>query len=188
MIPGECHSGSLLRGQLFSSLFFDMSFVGMFVFSPTAFLLGVLICTGGRGPVFGARILAVKRRCHAAVKRPFIGKGGGPRQCQSVSRLCAKVAPQSRALSFKSAPVWGACNVRYLPDFSRESGVQPIFDSCDMALEFIFGADFWCNRTCKPGPVDLEWFWGQVWPKTGQTCGFHFWIFGPVGVSAGLIS
>ena len=37
-----------------------------------------------------------------------------------------------------------------------------------MALEFVCGADLWCNRHCKTSPVVLEGFWGQAWPKIGR--------------------
>ncbi len=37
-----------------------------------------------------------------------------------------------------------------------------------MALEWLCGADFWCNRHCRTTPVLLEGFWGQVWPKIGR--------------------
>ncbi len=37
-----------------------------------------------------------------------------------------------------------------------------------MAFELVCGADFWCNRHCRTSPVDLECFWGQVWPKINR--------------------
>jgi hypothetical protein len=35
-------------------------------------------------------------------------------------------------------------------------------------LELVCGDIFWCNRHCKTNSVDLERFWGQVWPKSCQ--------------------
>ena len=55
-----------------------------------------------------------------------------------------------------------------------------------MTLELVCGADFWCNRHCATSPVDLEGFWGQVWPGNDhklQTIGkpHKFWtIFWPL--------
>ncbi len=41
-----------------------------------------------------------------------------------------------------------------------------------MALEWVSGADVWCNRCCKTNPVDLEGSRGQVF---GVLAGF-WWV------------
>ncbi len=49
-----------------------------------------------------------------------------------------------------------------------EDSLAGIFWCHEMALELVCRSDFWCNRRCKTSPVDLEGFWGQVWPKIGR--------------------
>ena len=52
---------------------------------------------------------------------------------------------------------------------ASHSGTLPRgIENRELALELVCGADFWCNRHCETSPVDLEGFWGQVWPKIGR--------------------
>ncbi len=51
---------------------------------------------------------------------------------------------------------------------SLEGGDFRIPNCHEIALELVWGADFWCNRHYKTSPVVLEGMWGQVWPTIGR--------------------
>ena len=61
-----------------------------------------------------------------------------------------------------------------LPPWVPEGSLAGVCLRHEMALELVCRADFWCNRHCRTSPVDLEGFWGQVWPKICRTTARKF--------------
>ena len=79
-------------------------------------------------------------------------------------------SPPARGVWGAGAPQGAQDNIKYRPKASYVEAAlcRGGIENRELALELVYGADFWCNRHCRTSPVVLEGFWGQVWPKIGR--------------------